>query len=450
MEGDTIQALMDLALPQFGVGNRSAPVRKPWMVSSDSPASRDPTCPTDLARSPSPCLNLDVLSSDDAEESVIPRDISVTVLCSSEDDITLIGSDQVLSDVDLPAASDSQDRRQVQQTQELSPVDWFFRRTVSMGWSENGPDGQQQLSTCVQDSTPAVRLRANRLGLSVADLSPVVGPVVMQGVSQAESVHFSAPAVLGQPDPGSSQAITFEELNGDSSVPLSPNCVQAVHSQEMPADGSLFGVSPATPGFVMRPAGATQRLPGDALPLPLAFDFVNDPFFRKQIAIAQCSEVPGSDGPVTLPVYTMPTGASLMMGQWSIPTVLASGMSPRTLQCSTDMDRSDDATREGPFEAVASPMETEDSLLVTTGLPGCPYRITSYARAGTRRHESGFWITAPSSTVPGVHRCTGVGSAVVPLAVVLGGSVWRGVCHGSGGQPADGRCYQICRFCRSL
>ena len=115
-EGDMIQALIDLALSQFGVGNRAAPVRKPWMVSSDSPASPDPTCPTDLARSPSPCLNLDVLSSDDAEESVIPRDISVTALCSSEDDITPIGSDQVLSDMDLPAASASQDRRQVQQT----------------------------------------------------------------------------------------------------------------------------------------------------------------------------------------------------------------------------------------------------------------------------------------------------------------------------------------------
>ena len=167
------------------------------MVSSDSPASPDPTCPTDLARSPSPCLNLDALSLDDAEESVIPRDFSVTVLCSLEDDITPIGSDQVLSDVDLPAASDSQDRRQIQQTQELSPVDWFFRRTVSMRRPETGPDGQQQLSTCVKDSTPAVRPRANKPGLSVADLSPVVGPVVMQGESQVEIMHFSAPTMLG-------------------------------------------------------------------------------------------------------------------------------------------------------------------------------------------------------------------------------------------------------------
>ena len=54
-------------------------------------------------------------------------------------------------------------------------------------------------------------------------------------------------------------------------------------------------------------------------------------------------------------------------------------MSPRPVQWSTDTDRSDDATREGPFEAVASPMDTEDSPFITTGLPGCPYRITSYA-----------------------------------------------------------------------
>ena len=37
-----------------------------------------------------------------------------------------------------------------------------------------------------------------------------------------------------------------------------------------------------------------------------------------------------------------------------------------------------DIAREGPFDALASPMDMEDSPLVTTRLPGCPYRITSY------------------------------------------------------------------------
>ena len=109
--------------------------------------------------------------------------------------------------------------------------------------------------------------------------------------------------------------------------------------------------------------------------------------------------------------------------------------SPRPVQWSTDTDWSDDAPREGPFEAVASPMEMEDSPLVTTGL-SIPDQIL--CRASTRRHESGFWITVSSSAVPRVHRCTRVGSAVVPLAVVLCGLVGRGVCHGRGGQPAEG------------
>ena len=42
------------------------------------------------------------------------------------------------------------------------------------------------------------------------------------------------------------------------------------------------------------------------------------------------------------------------------------------------MAQSADIAREGPFDTSALPMDTEDSLLVTTGLPGCPYRFTSY------------------------------------------------------------------------
>ena len=191
-EGDNIQALMELALPQFGgLGDQSAQARKPWMVSTDSPASPDPACSTDLARSP--CLNLDTLSSDDAEESVKPRDISVTLLCGSEDGHTPVSSDQVLSDVDLPTASDSGDRRQVLWTQDLSPVEWYFRRSLSMGCPEDGPDGQTQHSACVQNSAPEVRPKADKPGLSVAGPSPVVGPVDIPVVGQVETVHLSSP-----------------------------------------------------------------------------------------------------------------------------------------------------------------------------------------------------------------------------------------------------------------
>ena len=104
-EANTIRALMDLALPKFeGLGDRPTQARWPWMVTTDSPASPDPICSTDLLRSPSPCLNLDVLSSDEAEDSLGLSDISVTLLCGSDDGHTPVNSDQVLSDEDLPAS----------------------------------------------------------------------------------------------------------------------------------------------------------------------------------------------------------------------------------------------------------------------------------------------------------------------------------------------------------
>ena len=243
---------------------------------------------------------------------MIPRDISVTVHCGPEDDNTPIGSDQVLSDVDLPAASDSRDRRQVLQTQELSPVDWFFRWTVSLGRPENGPDGQQQHSACVQDSTPAIRPWANKPGLSVADISfrwsdqllcrgwvrrrpcisqrlrcwvnRIPGPLRRSPLRSWGTRRFRCPLIASK---------------------------RGVHRRCRQMEASLV-YRPPPPGFVMCLVGATQQLPGAALLLSLAFDYVSDPFFGAPISFAQCTEVPGSDGPMTLAVYTMPTGASLM------------------------------------------------------------------------------------------------------------------------------------------
>ena len=44
------------------------------------------------------------------------------------------------------------------------------------------------------------------------------------------------------------------EDQGVLSAPLSPNRVRQCHSQDMPAEGSIFDVSPDVPGFHMRPA----------------------------------------------------------------------------------------------------------------------------------------------------------------------------------------------------
>ena len=81
---------------------------------------------------------------------------------------------------------------------------------------------------------------------------------------------------------------------------------------------------------------------------------------------------------MTFPVYPLPSGLKLLPEQSSVQTILATAVSSRPDVWSTGVPRTYDVSREGPFDAYCSPMDTGDSPLVATGLPRCPYRITSY------------------------------------------------------------------------
>ena len=113
-----VPALMDLALPKFAdPADRSARPLRPWIVMTESQASPAPVRLTPL-RSPSPCLNLDALSSD---ESAGPGDISAVPICISDDSSTPVNPDQVLSDNDLPTAVSAEDRQQVIRIRDVPP-----------------------------------------------------------------------------------------------------------------------------------------------------------------------------------------------------------------------------------------------------------------------------------------------------------------------------------------
>ena len=154
----------------------------------------------------------------------------------------------------------------------------------------------------------------------------MVGTVDLPAVGRVESIQLSSPPRSGQLSRGSPRTIAFEDL-GDSSVPVSPNRFQAARSQEVPEDGSLFNMSPVSPGFLMRPSGAAGQHPEAGLPLPSALDSFSDSVFGDPIAFAQCAQIPGLDTPLELPVYTLPSGLAYMLGQSSVQTVLASGAS---------------------------------------------------------------------------------------------------------------------------
>ena len=84
------------------------------------------------------------------------------------------------------------------------------------------------------------------------------------------------------------------------------------------------------------------------------------------------------DTTTTVPIYYIPKDSSIGIDQSAVPTVFASGVSPDSIPWSTAEDIIRDIVREGPFDVGATPMETEDSPLINTSMPGCPYRMTSY------------------------------------------------------------------------
>ena len=119
---------MDLALPRFaGLADGPRQVHPPWSVASDSPASPASTqleprgeevsrCSMDQPSVSSMYLNLDALSSSSEEESqdLTKRiDLSVRLICSSEEAGTRVNSDEVFSDEDFPAVVGARDIRPV-------------------------------------------------------------------------------------------------------------------------------------------------------------------------------------------------------------------------------------------------------------------------------------------------------------------------------------------------
>ena len=141
----------------------------------------------------------------------------------------------------------------------------------------------------------------------------------------------------------------------------------------------MFEVSPDTSGFLMRPSGAAVQAPLSSLPLQPGLESDCAPVLGEPVAFTLSGQIPGSDAPaMTFPVYPLPSGLALLSVSCSAQTVLASGVSSQQDRWSSDVPRTRDVFREGPFDAYCSPMDTGDSPLVATGLPGCPYRITSY------------------------------------------------------------------------
>ena len=95
--------------------------------------------------------------------------------------------------------------------------------------------------------------------------------------------------------------------------------------------------------------------------MPKTLDDFDDSVLGDPITYARCEKFPGSESPLSLPVYAWPSGSAFLLDPAVLQTVLASGTSA--------------LPAEGTSTA-ALPMDSGEGRLLETGLPGCPYRFS--------------------------------------------------------------------------
>ena len=114
-EEDTVQALMDLSLPRFTrLDDGRLPKTRLWPITEQPPSSPASVGDGTRTRTPSPCYQLDDLTSASSTGGTLTNDYRLTLLTDSSNSITPVGSIVSFSDDDLPLCSDQEDKRKVQ------------------------------------------------------------------------------------------------------------------------------------------------------------------------------------------------------------------------------------------------------------------------------------------------------------------------------------------------
>ena len=179
-------------------------------------------------RSPSPCVDLDVLSSDDSEVDVTPQDYKITLFCDSDDSRTPVGSIQFSSEEEPPLKPRQGDRRKV-----LKRNNPPICRPESLDRPANEPAGIET-SVDIEEDSINKQLEDVLPEWSDSDLEPLIALKDTSVVEMVNMAGCSLPKFSEIMSPRSPAMIAFDD-QGDSSAPLSPNHVQAGRSQDMPA-----------------------------------------------------------------------------------------------------------------------------------------------------------------------------------------------------------------------
>ena len=282
---DTVQALMDLALPQFKKSDdRVTPKTRPWPVALSSPASPASVDGGNRIRSSSPCVDLDVLSSDDSEVDITPQDYRVTLLCNSDDSRTPVGSVQFSSEEDHSLSSGQDDRRKVRKRNNRP-----LCRSDSMDRPADEPAKVETSVDMENDSLMNKQLVDELPEWSDSELMPLI---YLKDTSVVDMMDMTGCPLPKCCHLGLRQRWVLK-TRGTCQLLCRLTAYRRAVLKDMPAEGSIFGVSPGLPGFNMRPAEVGLNSPDITQPPPSVHGGFNDSFFGAPITFAQCNKIKG-------------------------------------------------------------------------------------------------------------------------------------------------------------
>ena len=127
---------------------------------------------------------------------------------------------------------------------------------------------------------------------------PSGGAAVNAGQGISDTPAVGVPQVASVSSSSSSPTLPWGTAE-DSSPPFSPNCVQEGHSQDVPDEGSLFNVSPLSPGLFVRPPRGSGSPPAGGVILPTTLEDFDDSVLGDSITYTRCEQFPGSESPLS-------------------------------------------------------------------------------------------------------------------------------------------------------
>ena len=204
----------------------------------------------------------------------------MTLLYDSENSCTPVGSIVFSSDEDLPLSAGQEDRCKVRDTRPLSQP----------GLIDGPATEPTPRERPVETETDSLMDEPPETELPVWSDTEIMPLIIIENSSVVEKPKTTDGLLLIGSEillPRSPEMASFEDQD-ILSAPMSTNRVRKGHSQDMPAEGSIFDVSPDLPGFNMRPAGGDLQPPETMQPPPSNYVNFNDPFFGAPIAFAQC------------------------------------------------------------------------------------------------------------------------------------------------------------------